>query len=435
MLLESLKLLVHAGEDALMTTCNLPVVEVTVSQVRQGQITFPGMAKIGFQGGTLQMVRLGGDSMLCRHLAELVASDPLKSGIEYLAKRFMSQAVDEMEGRYPRGQIENMEVGPQTVFTRGTRSFGLRFSTGQGQLYLLAEVPSRFELEQAKGGEFQSSMISTYLPKDWAVRETISNKSSIDSFLVFLRKVEGDVHVEVPCGDGSTEIRTGILLDQCQLDGQRALRVNLNLDSGSGRVFEVGDKVTAFVGVQDRSIEMDLTYLGEEAFPLVAGASIETAFFNIPDELRVVQRRRAFRIDLFSNVSVEIEAIDEECRTALWFGDEEQGTSAAGRLLDLSFSGARITGDHNEFCGPFPEDTRVRCRLYFPDQPRPVQILGVVRRSTSKLVDRDTYQDELGVEFLVSPEVDRQSLDIIRDYVLKEQRSLLARRIHVSGSV
>lgn len=435
MLLESLKLLIHAAEEALMSTCNLAVDEIAISQVRQGQITFPSMAKIEFTGGSLQGVRLGGDSLLCGHLAELVGDSKSKSGIECLANRFLAKALDEMEGRYPRGQIEDLDVGPRPVYVRGTRSFGLRFRTDIGQFFLLAEVPSRVELEVAKGSEFLGSMISTYLPRDWVSRETMASRSEIDSLLVFLRKVESDIHVEFPLGDDRHEVRTGLLLEQCTVEGKRALRVNLNLDLPEEAQPQIGDVFTTFVGVQDRSIEMDLEFLGSEAFSVTAGGVLHTAILAIPELLRVTQRRRAFRIDLLSTVPVEVEAIDEDCTTAVWFGDEELGSGASGRLVDLSFSGARIIGDPEEFCTSFPENTRVRCRIFFPDEPKPVQILGIIRRSDSKLVGRDSFQDEVGIEFLVAPEIDRYSLDIIREYVLKEQRSLLARRVHVPGAL
>lgn len=433
MLLETLKLLVHAGEDALMTACQLPVTGVSVNQLRQGQITFPALATLGFQGGTLKEVRLGGDSRLCRYLAELPPTEPSSSGFQHLASRFLTQALLEMEGRRPRGQIEDLQVGPRTVYTRGTRSFGFKFSTTSGQMFLLAEVPSRIELEQAKGSEFLAGMISTYLPPNWSGRPALPGRTEIDSFLVFLRKTEGDVFVEIPAGTERCETRSGVLLEQCTHEGRRALRVNLDLEHGPGADLEVGQSLVAFVGVQDRSLEMDLTYLGSEPFTLVGGASLDTALFALPESVRIVQRRRAFRIDLLSNVPVEVEAIDEDCTTALWFGDEEIGTGAMGRLLDLSFSGTRVVGEAGELCPAFPEGTRVRCRIFFPDEPHPVQVLGLVRRSSSKLVDRDTYQDELGVEFLVSPEVDRHSLDIIRQYVLKEQRVILARRVQLAG--
>jgi c-di-GMP-binding flagellar brake protein YcgR len=435
MFLETLKLLVHAGEDALMTTCQLPVEKVTVSQLRRGQITFPAMANLVFQGGTLQSVRLGSDSQLCRHLSELPQDHKLRSGIEQLAGRFLSQALEEMESRFPRGHIDDLEIGPRTIFTRGTRSFGIKFQTSLGQLFLLADIPSRLELEHAKGSDLVQGMMSTYLPGDWTGRDSLGGRSEIDSLLVFLRKVEADLYLEIPTEGDHLATRTGLVLEQCTFADQRALRVNLNVEMGAASGLVPGQRLVGYVGLQDRSLEMELTYLGAEQHSVAEGADLPTALFAIPEGVRVSQRRRAFRIDLLSTVPVEIETVDEDSTATVWFGDEELGSGVEGRLVDLSFSGARIIGDHGDFCPAFPEGTRVRCRLFFPEEPQPLQVLGIVRRSSTKLVDRDSYQDELGVEFLVSPEIDRHSLDVIRQYVLKEQRALLSRRVHVTGKV
>jgi hypothetical protein len=70
----------------------------------------------------------------------------------------------------------------------------------------------------------------------------------------------------------------------------------------------------------------------------------------------------------------------------------------------------------------------VRCRIYFPDDTQPISVLAMIRRRDTSLVDRQTYQDELGVEFMISPEADRSALEKVRQFVLKEQRSHLARR-------
>lgn len=435
MLLENLKLLVNAGTDALMTTCGLAVEDVSISQVRQGQLTFPGMAKIKYQGGTLQSLRLGGDSMMCGNLAEQLDPVQGQSGIAKLAQTFLAQTLDEMEGRFPRGEVVDLEVGPRTVNTRGIRSFGLKYRTQIGQLFVLVEVPSRTEYELAKGSEYLTSMTETYLPKNWFSREKLSSSGDLDSFLVFLRKTEGDVFVEIPLDESKQDTRNGVLLEQSSVGSRRAMRINLNLENGPASLLQPGDFVTCYVGVSDRSVEMDLEYLGDEEFMVAQGSTLNTALFSLPHELRIVQRRRAFRIDLLQTVPVEVEAVEENAENPIWMSDIDPGPGAAGKMVDLSFSGARIIGDTHEFSGLFPEGSMVRCRVYFPDETGPVTILGLVRRSNAKLVDRETYLDELGIEFLATPEVDRESLDKVRQIVLKEQRSALARRVQATGVI
>jgi len=434
MFLGSINLLVNAGKEALLSACHLSVKQVTISQVRRGQVTFPALAHVEFQGGTLQSAHLGGDALFCGHLAELVDDVENQSGIEKLASSFLAQAVEEMPGRHPRGVVTGMNVGPRAVYTRGYRSFGIKFVTDLGQMFVLVEVPSMLELELAKGSDFLSGMESTYLPRNWLSRQEMTTSSEVDSFLVFLHKVEGDVNLEFPLESGQVDTRSGLLLEQCTWEGQRALRINQNLGHGPITELNPGDIVPSFVGLSDRSLEMDLQFLGTEDYELPSGAHLQTALFAPPPLIRVAQRRRAFRIDLLSTLPVELETVEEDSTSTVWFGDEEIGTGSAGHLVDLSFSGARIIGGDN-LCPAFPENSRVRVRIFFPDTSQPVQVLGIVRRSSTKLVDRDTYQDELGVEFLISPEVDRNSMDAIRQYVLQEQRSQLARRVHVSGSV
>jgi c-di-GMP-binding flagellar brake protein YcgR len=202
---------------------------------------------------------------------------------------------------------------------------------------------------------------------------------------------------------------------------------------GVGEILARDKRASCYVGVSDRSLELDLPCLGTEEIPVGAQATLNTVLFGVPEKAVVTQRRRAFRIDLMNPVPVEIETLSDDCTTSMWFTEEQGNNGIQARLVNLSFSGARLTGDKDSLCPAFAEGGRVRLRIFLPDSISPLQVIGLVRRSNSKLSDRDLHQDELGVEFLVSPEIDRDSIDTIRQFVLREQRSLLARRVHVSS--
>ncbi len=60
--------------------------------------------------------------------------------------------------------------------------------------------------------------------------------------------------------------------------------------------------------------------------------------------------------------------------------------------------------------------------------------MGVIRRSTAGPADRNHWQDEIGIEFLVSANGDRAALDYIRQFVLEVQRMKLAQRLQVTGT-
>ncbi len=433
MLINTLKLLIMAGTDALRSTCGLPVIEEDVTQIRHGHLTFPSLGEIGLSGGSLQRVHLGCDAMLCGHLAENVENVGTNSGLEILSNRFLDNVLEDMAGRQSQGWIENIEVGPLSLHSRGVRSFGFRLKTEIGQLYLMAEVPSRFELEVARNSAFINTLVKSYLPEGWETFQRMDNSSEIDEFLIFLRKSEVDLQVDVPAGGGLSTIHTGILLETKTVAGKRAFRLSMDVSGPEGKTLKRGDQVRIKVGVQDRAFSFVSEYLGESKFPIVGQATINCVDMTIPKELEIEQRRRAFRINASERIPVEIECLELSGDAGSWAFDQRRDHTVKGRLADLSFSGARIIADLDKMISWVSTDKRVACRLFFPGEPEALMVKGIIRRATVSLADRDNQQDEVGLEFLVSEDDDRLALEYIRQYVLSQQRSWLAQRIHVAG--
>ena len=71
-----------------------------------------------------------------------------------------------------------------------------------------------------------------------------------------------------------------------------------------------------------------------------------------------------------------------------------------GMLMDLSQQGCRITG-----APPFPGGTRLRLRLWLPDQAEPVRIEQAVVRWVAK--------NQFGVSFLDVPPDARARLELV----------------------
>ncbi len=86
-----------AGNDALRSTCGLPVIDENITQIRHGHLTFPSLGKLGFSKGTLQQIYLGCDPMLCGHLAEKIDHSTSESGLETLSNRFLENILEEMK--------------------------------------------------------------------------------------------------------------------------------------------------------------------------------------------------------------------------------------------------------------------------------------------------------------------------------------------------
>lgn len=433
MLLQTLKTLIIAGKDALRSTCELPVTDEHITQIRRGHLTFPSLGELGFSGGVLHQIHLGCDAILCSQLAGRVDSSSSESGLKILSNKILKNVLEDLDDRRTRGWVESLDVGPLNLHSSGVRSFGFRMQTEIGQLYMMAEIPSKMELAAANDGDILAPLAATYLPRGWASFSEIKSSSAIDSFLIFLRKTEIDIQVEVPAENKMFSVHTGVLLETVTYEGQRTLRVCLDVSESEGKSLKKGDTVYARVGVQDRAITFATSYLGTGDYPVVGSATIKCVYFSLPAELKVEQRRRAFRIEASERIPVEIEIMVPEAVDLNLSDDEEETAVVRGRLADLSFSGARIIADQNKLMKCVRDNSHVTCRLFFPDERDPLEVMAIIRRATIRLTDRDNQKDEIGLEFLASTGGDRQALEFIRQYVLSQQRSWLADRIHVAG--
>ncbi len=433
MLLQTLKMLIMAGNDALRTTSGLPVTDEHITQIRHGHLTFPSLGELGFTGGSLQRIHLGCDSMLCSQLAERMDLSSSESGIEKLSNKFLNNVLEEMDGRRPRGWVEHLEVGPLNLHSRGVRTFGFRLQTEIGQLYLMAEIPSKAELDAAKEGEYVNSLVKTYLPKDWTTFREMKYDTEIDNFLIFLRKTEIDIQVDAPAENNLYTVHTGVMLETVSFEDQRCMRVSMDVSGPEGKTLQRGDVIYARVGVQDRAVTFKSEYLGSGDYPIAGSASIKCVYFSIPSVLNIEQRRRAFRINTSERIPVEIECLIPTGMDVDLADRNTESPVVRGRLADLSFSGARIIADQDKLMKCVSENSHVSCRVFFPGEVEPLEIMGIIRRSTFRLVERDNMHDEIGLEFLVREGGDRQALEFIRQYVLSQQRSWLAQRIHVTG--
>jgi len=433
MIMESLQALVIAGRNALQTTCGLPVTCEHIQQVRQGTLTFPALGELSIKGANVQHVHIGCDALLTSQLAELVGANGADSGISILTQQFLSALLDELEGRHPTGEVVSLDVGPRSVHTRGLRTFGFRFETALGQLFLLAEIPSRMELELASGSSFVPTLLQQYLPGEWENIESFSRVSEIDNFLVLLRKGEADVHFQIPRQDGSSMVHTGFLVEQTHDQDLRLLKMTVDLSKDEARDLRMGQEIAVKVGVHDRSLEFLMIFKGFSEAHVKGQANLNCMLFLVPDEVRVEQRRLAFRISVVNRIHVEIECDDPHAQDAMSFRQEREPRVLRGKLLDLSFSGARIICKVRETCVCLSQKSKVKCRLFFPGESSPMEIKGIVRRTASSLVDNGEWNEEIGLEFLVTPGVDSSTLDHIRQYVLAEQRTWLSQRIHVAG--
>jgi hypothetical protein len=423
-LLEILNSLHCAGSQALHDTLGLTAADCRISLLRQRNLTFNHLIAMKISGSILQKIHLGCDETLQPHLDDVA---------EKLAGDFFGRLMKELDERNPQLQVSRLNGGEAVLHTRGVRTFEFRLTTDKGQYFYLVEVPSRVEVELARGSEYIESMEAIYLPANWRQCDRIDDENAVMDVLRFLNKVEGDVYLEVPAGDGTATVNSGLVLDSALLEDDQTVKLCTDFSDPALGVPVVGDLVAASVGLGDRSLEFSLEYLGVAEHPLAGGVELPCALFAIPAAITIGQRRRSFRVPVPAPLEVELACALGQGLSAPWSDGDSIATVVPGRLVDLSFSGARIMADHEHLLSCFQKGSRVVCRIHFADQGQTVSLLGVVRRATAGLKDRHQWRDELGLEFLVSADTDRAALDFVRQYVLEIQRSNLAQRIRLAG--
>lgn len=426
-LLDMLNDLDQAGGRALSDMCLQPVTSRKMTLIRRGGLAFPAVACLKLRGDAMGTVHLGCDSRLAGYLADRdAASGDGPCAIEVLAGGILEHLTVGVRG----GRVE-MPGGVPTLFhARGVRTFQLTLESAAGRLFLLAEVPSRTEVEEALGTDYLRRMEEMHLPRRWANSDVLEDPSDVDHCLEFLTRVEGDFYLEVPTDSELATVHTGLLIETCAWDGHEALKFCADLEHPEAGMPEPGSLVRANAGVGDRSLEFTLRFLGNSPFVTAAGMQMPGAVFALPREIEVKQRRKAFRVSLESPVTVEMIDHDGNALDSPWSDNTPAAPTTVGRLADLSFSGARIVADRDNVGVNFALGSRLFCRMNFADSEEDIRILGVVRRSTAGAREDGRLQEEIGIEFLVSNESDREALEFIRQYVLQVQRSSLAKRLN-----
>jgi hypothetical protein len=195
-----------------------------------------------------------------------------------------------------------------------------------------------------------------------------------------------------------------------------------------------GTAVTIHAGVRGRHVAMASEYLGCSNRKVGGGAEMACPVFAVPEAVDSDQRRKAFRIPITTRIVAEIEHIDATGEDDDAVDAPAAGPTALVQVQDLSFTGARLGAPEGQLRSHFAVGESVRCRMVFPGMEKVAELVALIRRADSVPAERGERQDVLGVEFQVTDVTCRRNLEFIRDYVLSEQRSLLAQRVHVLGS-
>jgi hypothetical protein len=157
--------------------------------------------------------------------------------------------------------------------------------------------------------------------------------------------------------------------------------------------------------------------------------------FEVPSRFELDQRRRYFRVRPGGPLTAKVSVLPPEA--AADGGEDPLAGPAdrsgppehalAARVDDLSFSGAGLTIDVDT-PGTLVRDSLVHLWIEGDELNRTVSLTGLVRRLQTAPRGRGRVRTSLGVEFVVRGPSDRMGTQALRQYVMSQQRLLLARR-------
>ncbi|RKZ18906.1 hypothetical protein DRQ50_03220 [bacterium] len=417
MLLETITALAQAGRTALAAVPPGGACEVSVSQLDQGQLSFPSLAVLRISGHPLKFIHVGADGDLREHLLSIADVDGRLAGAQVLAEDVLEQVTESLSARYARGRVDHLALAPVSLGTCGVRTFGVRCRSEQGQLFLLADIPSLAETERERGTKALHRLADSCLPALWR-NQTELPAAAAAGLVDYLYRSEADVHLFLPVADGRKAEKAAILMDVVDDPAGTRLEFAVPVDAAMRGRLAAGDTLQGRVGLDDRSIEFSLACRGLGVHTLASGLQLVGVSSSLPADIHIVQSRRSFRIPITEDVDVEIESVDPGVGTL------------TGQLVDLSFNGARLVYTRPDHDVALAVGESIRCRMYLPDPCGPVEITGVIRRTGRSLDDAARPCLEIGIEF--SGPGARIASENIRQFVLNRQRNQLAKRVQVA---
>ena len=416
MLLEVVTALAQAGRAALEAVRPGGPCEVSVSQLDQGQLWCPSLAVLRISDHHLKFVHVGADGELREHLLSVADTDGRLAGAQILAEDVLTHLTEALPSRLARSRVEHLALAPVSLGTRGVRSFGVRCRANHGQLFLLADLPSVAETERERGSDTLRAMADSCLTAGWTGVEGLPDTAAC-GLVDFLRRSESDVHLVFPLADGNKAEKAAVLVDVVDDPEGTRLDFAVPVDTAMRGHLAAGDLLRGRIGVEDRSIDFEMVCRGLGIHTLASGLQLAGLSTGLPRDIRVVQSRRSFRISITDHVDVEIAV-----------ADPGPGMLMA-RLVDLSFSGTCLVYMRSSHEPALTSGDPVHCRMYLPEHGEPVEIPGVVRHAIRSLDESARPRIEVGIEF--DKRGIREASGRIRQFVLNQQRSQLARRVQV----
>lgn len=429
MIRETLTAIGAAGRQALQCLGASVEVRTQISQVREWSFAMPHLVLVTVANSPIHQIYVG----LSQPLAQALG-DPSRQGV--LLEEFKQALAARVPAKRPIVTWTVLPPDGRARVLRGVRSFILRQQTKAGNLYLMADVASRCEYESLRQLGWEDELAAQLLPGDLGKVESIDSQIGLARLASYLVRCEHDLELFVPGADDLVHSGRAVLINTSKDQDQTLLWLSLDFDKEQRHLLQPGLELEGSFGAAGRLFRFRTRCVGEAGLALDDVAALPCAILQMPSRVHLDQRRRYFRVKPESPLVALLTILPALPDHDLLTQPLPQGPAAAtvkpvGRLtasiVDLSFSGLGLLLEGE----PPPElglGGRVRMALEGEGLPRSLELSGQVLRLNRIPRGRGRCETSLGVEFAVEGPADQQSAQLLRQYVMAQQRRLLARR-------
>jgi len=420
MLCETLTAIAQSGKQALQRAATGPQLRTLVTQVREWSFAMPDLGLITVANSPVHQVYVGLSRPLAAHLERQAG------GQQALLEELKTALVARVPARRPIGKWTLLPPDGSPHVLRGVRSFIVRQQTAAGNLYLMADLASRAEFESLREPGWDLALAEQALPPDLARLDVVDRPAVVRRLTSYLQRCEHDLELLVPGAGDHAHACNAVIVGRQRTGGDDVFLVSIDLDREARDDLRLGEPIEGAFGAAGRVFRFRTHCRGQEAVDLEGLAALPCLQLEIPDHYALDQRRRYFRVQPQDELPGRLACVPAEAAAATPPAADPPRDAVAVAVQDLSFSGAGLVID-----GPAPaglaRDGLVHLWLS-AGFARPAVLTGLVRRCETRPLGRGRFQVCLGVEFVVRGPEDRLGTQQVRQYVMAQQRRLLASR-------
>lgn len=416
---DSLQPVCRAVLDALASAVPGEVLAYDLVQIDRREFQFQTVAAAHFAGGPVRRLLLGCEERLAQHFADILvpAADAheqrgIAAGLvafcgvvrKSLLKSAMPWASDQEFLVHDSDQFR--------VQCDGVRNYLFRVAVAEGRLDLIVDLaPCLLSCDWLVESIAERQRITVGPTED-----SITDTQVIRRIMDHLCGSGADVQIKIRDNGERLELLQATFLSVSDQADRDRLTLTCARRTSLESVEDIPENVTLVFILQDKLLQCDCRVVGHRQVWLDDDIALPVLELTYPSAVTYGQRRGAFRMEPPERMHGAIERP----------GDGTINFKPVSmRILDLSFTGARVLLASNTMVSGFKGGSTVRCVIDLPDGFGQVAILGVVRRLSLYQGDPNRQGVSLGIEF-TEPE-NSDALLTVRRYIKDRHMARLSR--------